>query len=208
MTVRNTLEPICDAHAAAAEVAPALVTAHRSAALRIAACAAALLALTPGRQAFAADADCKPLFEAMTRLFNTPSHQYLTQTSADPGEKPTVGEIINTGKIVYILVEGKWQKSTITAAQLQEQEEQNRKNAKVRICRLERDESVDGVAVKHFSAHTETGDVISEEQIWISKSAGLPVRETIDMDMGDKGGKSRAEIRVIYTGIEVPAVAR
>ncbi len=176
--------------------------------VRVAACAAAVLALAPGRQAVAADTDCKPLFDAMTRLFNTPSHQYLTQTSTDLGDKPKTGEIINTGNAVYILLDGKWQKSSITAAQLQAQEEQKRKNAKVSICRLERDESVDGVAVTHFSAHTETGDVVSEEQIWISKSAGLPVRETIDMDMGDKGGKSRAEIRVVYSGIKAPPTSK
>ena len=163
----------------------------------------ALLAFAPAHAASAAETDCKPLFEAMSRLFNTPSHQYLTQTNAAPGAKPQLGEIINTGTTVYILVEGKWQKSAITAAQLQAQEEQNRKNAKVRICKLEGEEAVDGVTVTHFSAHTETGDVVSEEQIWISKSAGLPVRETMDIDMGNQG-KSRAEIRVVYKGVTAP----
>jgi hypothetical protein len=66
---------------------------------------------------------------------------------------------------------------------------------------------VDGVAVTLYSAHTETAYGISNEQIWIAKGTGLPVRETIDMDMGAKGGKSRAEIHVVYVGVEAPVVA-
>ncbi|MEA3151998.1 MAG: hypothetical protein QOD56_2937 [Gammaproteobacteria bacterium] len=178
----------------------------RIAASRVALCVWATLALAPARHGFAAEADCKPLFDAITRLFNTPSHQYLSQTSAVTGDKVTLSEIINTGKAMFIRVDGKWHTSTITAAQLQQQEEENRKNAKVTICRIVSDESVDGVAVTHFSSHTETGYGASDQQLWISKSAGLPVRETIDMDMGARGGKSHAEIRVVYSGIDAPTV--
>jgi hypothetical protein len=181
-------------------------TVPRIAASRVALCACAALALAPARHGFAADAGCNPLFEAMTRLFNTPSHQYLSQTSTLTGDKATLSEIINTGNAMFIRVDGKWHSSTITAAQLQQQEDENRKNAKVTICRIVSDESVDGVAVTHFSSHTETGYGASDQQLWISKSAGLPVREIIDMDMGDRGGKSHAEIRVVYSGIAAPTV--
>jgi hypothetical protein len=154
---------------------------------------------------FAADADCKPLFDAMTRLFNTPSHQYLTQTNTANGDKPRTSEIINTGTAMYIMVSGKWHNSPVTAAQMQEQEEQNRKNAKVTTCHLVREESLEGVKVSLFSAHTETSHGTSDEQIWISKSDGLLLRENIDMKTDDRGGNSRAEIRVVYSGVAAPA---
>jgi hypothetical protein len=170
-------------------------------------CVFALLACVPSFAA-ADETNCKPLFEAMNRLFNTPSHQYLKQTTAKGGEKSTDSEIINTGTAMYIMVSGKWHNSNATAAQLQQQEEQNRKNAKVTTCRVVREESVDGVAVTLFSAHTETDYGKSDEQLWVSKTSGLPVREIIDVDVGsDQGGKSRAEIRVVYSGIEAPTVA-
>jgi hypothetical protein len=170
-------------------------------------CAFALL-VAPMSYSFAADTDCKPLFEAMTRLFNTPSHQYLTQTNTATGDKPRASEIINTGKAMYIMVNGTWHNSPVTGAQMQEQEEQNRKNAKVTSCHLVREESLEGVKVTVYSAHTETSHGSSDEQLWISKSDGLLVHENIDMNTDDHGGKSRAEIRVVYTGVEAPTVSQ
>jgi hypothetical protein len=166
-----------------------------------------LSTLVFANHSFAADTDCKPLFEAITRLFNTPNHEYLSQTNAATGDEPIKSEIINTGAAMYIKVEGKWHNSTATGAELQAEEETNRKNAKVTSCKVLQDETIDGVAVTLYSAHTETAYGISNEQIWIAKGTGLPVRETIDMDLGQKGGKSRADIHVVYVGIEAPVVA-
>ncbi len=168
----------------------------------------AVLALAPAARCLADEAECKPLFEAMNRLFKTPSHQYLKQTDTRTGEKAVDSEIINTGKAMYVMVGGKWSNSPVTASQLQEQEEQNRHNAKVTTCHLVREESFDGVSTSLFSAHTETGYGASDQQLWIAKSNGLPLREIIEMDMGDHGGKSRAEIHVVYTGVEAPAVSQ
>ena len=142
----------------------------------------------------------------MNRLFTTPSHQYLKQTNANGGAKSTDSEIINTGAAMYIRIDGKWHNSDATGAELQKREEENRKNAKVTTCRKERDEAVDGVAVTLYSAHTETSYGSSDEQLWIAKSSGLPLRETIELDMGDQGGKSHADIRVVYRGIEAPVI--
>ena len=168
----------------------------------------AVLALAPAAGCLADEAECKPLFEAMNRLFKTPSHQYLKQTDTRTGEKAVDSEIINTGKAMYVMVAGKWSTSPVTASQLQEQEEQNRRNAKVTTCHLVREESFDGVSTNLFSAHTETGYGASDQQLWIAKSNGLPLREIIEMEMGDHGGKSRAEIHVVYTGVEAPAVSQ
>jgi hypothetical protein len=168
---------------------------------------AALLAVVPAARSVADPAGCQPLFDAMTRLFKTPSHQYLKQTDTRTGDKAVDSEIINTGKAMYVMVGGRWNNSPITAGQLQEQEEQNRRNAKVTTCHVVREESFDGVATTLFSAHTETGYGASDQQLWIAKDNGLPLREIIEMDMGDHGGKSRAEIHVVYSGVEAPVVS-
>lgn len=171
------------------------------------ACVVGLSTLAFANQSFAADTNCKPLFDAITRLFNTPNHEYLAQTDAATGDTPMKSEIINSGAAIYIKVEGKWHTSNATAAELQAQEEQNRKNAKITSCKVIKDDTVDGLAVTLYSAHTETEYGISNEQIWIAKNTGLPVRETIDMDLGQKGGKSRAEIHVVYVDVAAPVVA-
>jgi hypothetical protein len=154
---------------------------------------------------FAQDPACKPLFDAMTHLFNTPSHQYVTQTSTALGGQPQESELINTGSAMYVLIDGKWHASHLSAAQLQEREEENRKSAKVTNCKVVREEAIDGVPVTVFNSHTETGFGVSDQQIWLSKSTGLPLRETIDMDLGEKTGKSHVEVRVVYVKIEAPA---
>jgi hypothetical protein len=168
-------------------------------------CVVGLIAAPTG-YSLAEDADCKPMFEAMNHMFNTPSHQYLKQTNTLTGDKAVVSEIINTGKALYIMVDGKWHNSEITSAQLQEQEESSRKKAKLTTCKLVHEETLDGVSVKLFNAHTETDYGASDQQMWIAKKDGLPVRETIEMTMGDHAGTSRAEIRVVYTGIAAPVV--
>jgi hypothetical protein len=164
------------------------------------------LAAAPAGYSLADEADCKPMFEAMTHLFNTPSHQYLKQTNTLTGDKTVSSEIINTGKALYIMVDGKWHNSDITSAQLQEQEESSRKKAKLTTCKLVHEESLDGVPVRLFTAHTETEYGASDQQMWIAKKDGLPVRETIEMTMGEHAGTSHAEIRVTYSGITAPVV--
>jgi len=171
---------------------------------RALACLGVLALLAHARSALAEEADCKPLFAAMSRMFHTPNHQYLTQTSAATGDKSTASEIINTGNAMYIMVDGKWHNSNATGTLLEQQEEDNRRKAKVTSCKLVHEESLNGVTVKLFNAHTETEYGASEEQLWVAKSSELPVREIIDMDLGDHGGKSRAEIRVEYVGIQAP----
>ncbi len=176
-----------------------------AAASRLAACTFALAASAAAAPSLADDDACKPLFDAMTHLFNTPSHQYVTQTSTALGSKPQASELINTGKAVYVMVDGKWHLTPMTAAQMQEQEEANRKNAKVTECRVIRQESIEGVPVTVYGSHTETGYGVSDQQIWLAKATGLPLRETIDMDLGEKAGKSHVDVRVVYTAIEAPA---
>lgn len=165
---------------------------------------AALILIAPATS-FADDSACKPLFDAMTHLFNTPSHQFVTQTSSALGGKPQNTEVINTGKTLYVMVDGQWHVSPVTAAQMQATEENNRKSAKITNCTVVREESVDGVSTTLFNSHTETDYGASDQQIWLAKGTGLPLRETIDMDLGEKAGKSHVDVRVVYAGIQAPA---
>ena len=172
------------------------------------ACLASILMVSPISRGFAADAECQPLFDAMNRLFKTPSHQYLKQTNSITGDKAVASEIINDGNALYVMVDGKWHNSNATGAQLLEQEEISRKKAKVTTCRLVHEEAVDGVPARLFSAHTETEFGASDQQLWIAKATGLPVRETIEMSMGDHAGTSRAEIKVVYSDVTTPVIAQ
>ena len=82
-----------------------------------------------------------------------------------------------------------------------EQEKENREHGKA-TCRYLREEVVGGEAAAVYSAHSENEDVKSDGQVWISKN-GLPLREELDIDIGDPG-KMHHSIRYEYSNVQVP----
>lgn len=154
--------------------------------------------------AIAADASCKPVFDAITRLVKTPNHQFLIQSSDAPGSTPQAGEMIFTGKTTYFLHDGQWQTSTITPEQTLKQDEENRRNSKT-SCRAVRKESVEGVSATVYTLHSESAVGQSDGLIWISKVSALPLRQKIELAMNGITEKNHVETRFVYSGVEPPA---
>ena len=153
--------------------------------------------------AIAADASCKPVFDAITRLVKTPNHQFLIQSSDAPGSTPQAGEMIFTGKTTYFLHDGQWQTSTITPEQTLKQDEENRRNSKT-SCRAVREESVEGVSATVYTLHSESAVGQSDGLIWISKVSALPLRQKIELAMSGITEKNHVETRFVYSGVEPP----
>src|ERR1700681_2852884 len=92
-----------------------------------------------GAQPLAAQDDCKLVLDAMTKLFDTPTHAYITMNI---GDKPQTGESIYAGGLVYAKYNGKWSAGT-TTKEIKEITEKNRRNNKT-TCRYLKDEPVNG----------------------------------------------------------------
>ncbi|MEO7012898.1 MAG: hypothetical protein ABI127_01215 [Dokdonella sp.] len=152
----------------------------------------------------AAAADCTQVMAALQKLALTPNHQYMIQT-AGFDKKPKSSEVIITGTNMYLQVAGKWQ-SRPYDPQKSAQELAAVSNPPGMTCQAAADETVDGQLASVFRTQQrlEDGDSV-DGQIWISKSNGLPLRQTIDMDVGGKFGKSRTEERFEYTHVQAPA---
>ena len=58
-----------------------------------------------GSKPLTAQNDCKLVFESMTKLFDTPTHAYVTMNI---GGKPQTGESIYAGGLIYAKYDGKW----------------------------------------------------------------------------------------------------
>jgi hypothetical protein len=58
-----------------------------------------------GAKPLAAQDDCKLVLEAMTKVFDIPTHAYVTMNLSG---KPQTGESIYTGGLVYAKYDGKW----------------------------------------------------------------------------------------------------
>jgi hypothetical protein len=122
----------------------------------------------------AADAGCKAVFDATLRQLQTPYHSHTTMTLV-PGQKPHLSEQINTGKVLYLLTNGKWTVSKLSPQAMREQETDNIKNSRT-ACSVVREEPVDGVSATLYRVHEERDGAASDSQIWISKANGLPLR--------------------------------
>ena len=168
----------------------------------------AALALTlpaaPGVRA--QDASCKAVFGSIRLQAKTPNHQYFTISGAEPDSNAQTNELINTGSARFVLAFGKWQKDSESPSDVMKREEKNFKNSKT-ICRVLREEAVDGSPTTVFVEQSQTGPISSLGLIWIAKSSGLPVREEINTDAGTgPAGKRHLEIRIVYAGVQAPVI--
>lgn len=154
----------------------------------------------------AADAACKPVFDAMTKAAITPNHLFMTQTAAY-NAAPESGETITTANKMYVNADGKW--STLPYNPQQQATEMREANKTGNVtCQYLRDEDVAGESTALYNTQDkqESGETITV-QVWISKSTGLPVKQIMDMDVGGKRGKSHTDIRIDYSNVQAPAGA-
>jgi hypothetical protein len=147
-----------------------------------------------GAKPLAAQDDCKLVLDAMTKLFDTPAHAYVTMNMSG---KPQTGESIYAGGLVYAKYGGKWSAGT-TTKEMKEIAEKNRRNNKL-TCRYLKDEPVNGEMAAVYSVHEVAPRSTSDSQNWISKAKGLPLRSDIDL-----GGNSHISTRYEYGNVKPP----
>ncbi|MEO8747488.1 MAG: hypothetical protein ABI379_07515 [Rhodanobacter sp.] len=154
--------------------------------------------------AHAADPACKPVFEALTKAAATPNHQFMTETAANK-PTPESSEVIATANMMYTKIDTTWHGRPFNPQQQATQMREAYKTAAL-TCRHLRDETLAGdpVAVYDTQDKQEGGSIVNS-QIWVSKARGLPVKQTIDMDVGGGSGKSHTEVRVDYANVQPPA---
>lgn len=157
-----------------------------------------------GMPAFAEDAACTSLLDALTKVVTTPHHAYSTEIAAFRNNQPRNTELINTGDANYIMIRDKWIRSPMTPAQMLTQHKENLRTAKT-ACRYIREEAVNGEAAAVYSVHEETEAGPTDGTLWISKSRSLPLREELDMDVGGSKGKVHKSTRYDYANVHAPA---
>ena len=147
-----------------------------------------------GARPLAAQDDCKLVLDAGMKMFDVPTHGYVTM---DMSGKPQTLESIYTGGLVYTKYDGKWSAGSPTK-EMKELAEKNRQNNKT-TCRHLKDELVDGEMAAVYSVHDVSPKSTSDSKVWISKTKGLPLRS--DTDLGDK---SHVSMRYEYGNVKPP----
>jgi hypothetical protein len=157
------------------------------------------LAANPG-----IDSACRAVLDASDKLFTTPYHMYMMEAGAGVGNgKPMSSEMVFSGGVQYILYNGKWTRSPLSREELKALEERNRKNSTI-SCHYVRDESVNGESAALYSTHEESVHGKNDNQIWVSKSKGLILRQETDIDTGGANGKTHLSSRYEYSNVQAP----
>ena len=166
-----------------------------------------LAALAPCA-AFAQDASCKQVVNAIKLLSSTPNHQYFTISGAQPDSLAQTNEMINTGHARYVKMNGLWQTMPGSPREIMKQEEENFKKSRT-VCRLLREEMLDGTATTVYVEQSQTGPISSLGTLWISKSNGLPVHEEVNTDSGTgPAGMRHLDIRIVYKDVQAPVLEK
>jgi len=146
-----------------------------------------------GAQPLAAQESCKLVLDATIKVFDTPTHAYVTM---DVGGKPQTLESIYTGGLVYAKYDGKWSAGS-TSKEIKELAEKNRQNNKA-TCVYLNDEPVNGEMAAVYSVHEVSPKSTSDSKTWISKTKGLPLRSETDL------GNSHVSTRYEYGNVKPP----
>lgn len=150
-----------------------------------------------------ADSECQAVFAAGDKLFETPYHMYMIENSPSLG-KPMSSEGVSFGGVQYILVNGKWSTSPLSIAEVKRMELENRKTAKNTSCHYVHDEAVGGENAAVYSTHSETEHGKNDNQIWVSKSRGLIVKQETDIDIGNGRPRTHVSVRYDYSNVQKP----
>ncbi len=67
-----------------------------------------------------------------------------------------------------------------------------------------KDESVNGESAALFATHGESEHGKDDNQIWISKSKGVIIKQETDIDIGNGRPKTHMSVRYEYTNVQAP----
>jgi hypothetical protein len=152
-----------------------------------------------------ADATCNAVLAALDKNFTVPYHVYMTQTSAAmQNGKPISTEMVYAGGKRYVLYDGKWTVSDISDDDMKAMQVKARQSAKNLSCHYVKDEMVNGETAALFATHGESEHGKDDNQIWISKSKGVILKQETDIDIGGGRPKTHMSARYEYTNVQAP----
>jgi hypothetical protein len=151
--------------------------------------------LLTGERPLAAQDTCKLVMDAGIKVFDVPTHLYLTMNLDGKSE---TGESIYADGLIYTMSNGKWG-AGISNKEMKEMAEKASRNNKA-TCHYLKDEVVNGEMAAEYSMHDASPASASDSKIWISKSKGLPLRSETQFE----GDKTTVSMHYEYRGVRPP----
>ena len=146
-----------------------------------------------------ADASCDAVYDAGLRQLKTPHHIYSSHSAN--GKDAQASETIFASGVVYMQIGGRWQRSPITADEMQRAAEDKRDaGAAGETCRRLGDETVAGAIASVYGFRNADG---VESKFWIAQADGMLLRQTIALPDG-----TTIDNRYEYANVQAPAGVR
>jgi hypothetical protein len=145
---------------------------------------------------------CARVHKALENVVTTPAHAYTKETSTRRGTTET--ETIYLDGKVYVLTNGRWTLSPVSAVQMVETQRQSRKHATL-SCKLVGDQTLEDRPVVVYTSSRRTSDSRVESKLWIDKASGLLLKQEEDMTAGDENTVHRS-VRFEYGNVTAPKV--
>ncbi len=173
----------------------------------------------PDANAYADDAACKSIADAMMANTQTPYHSVGTismdmsggATNASNPPKSLSSETIFTGTDIFVkLPSGQWQN---VHAPLDEVKARVRASAdSFKDCQRLADETADGKSLAVYTGTAKTPNVVVTTKVWVAPDRGVLVRSETDMKgMPQPDGQIRHQhltMRYDYNDIKAPPVGQ
>ena len=151
--------------------------------------------LLTGAGPLAAQVECRVVTDALSKVHSVPAHAYSTTKLAG---KEIAVEMIYAGGKLYTRAGGPWSSGPIPAEGTKPQNDKA-------VCKFVKDETVNGEIAALYSTHDVSPKGVTDTQVWISKSRGLPLR--VDMDINTGPGKEatlHTSARYEYGNVKPP----
>jgi hypothetical protein len=149
------------------------------------------------------DPACKLVWDATFKYVTTPSHTFSTSTGLLGDGKVQKSEMISTGKSRFVMVDGSWMVNRMTDQEMLDIEKEKVRSSNAQ-CHWVRDEAIGGETAALYTVDNETTGSKSDEQVWISRHSGLPLKIEIDFRAAGYGGISHMSSHMVYDNIRAP----
>lgn len=144
---------------------------------------------------------CQKVLDILHKLSSVPYHSYRVQTL---NGKPSNSEMVFVDGTYYVLINGKWTVSPISAQDMKQLEQNSMKNIQNASCKEVREEAVNGESATVYTSHSESERGTADTQMWISKSRELLLRQ--DIDSAGSGFKNHSSSRFEYSSVKAPSM--
>lgn len=155
-----------------------------------------------GGIAWAGDAECKAILEAVGKQASLPVRQKAVMESSQAPGRKFESEMIRTADALYMQINGQWHKRPYDPAKTIAEAQEAMSKSK-HSCELVKRDEVNGQAADLYKVHSEGPQGVVDAEMWIGVASGLPLRQRTQM-APPSGTRMQHDVTYEYGNVKAP----